>query len=307
MLFVAQSLCIIWIRSKTQNNWMWDKLKELIFNWRHRMPIVVYWNALCATLTRYVVDSLYGSAEQTARLSITCFGVTDEFEMDQSLAKYFWYRFLHILGDLETLDNTGVYLEAFKGIKYLARMFFVGLDVSNPAANRPDGNEILHVFGPFLFDAINIMRIGFDHGKAEAFDLILQIAHDKHETDFDKAYLSYLYRGILQGLGSGSGLLVDTILSNGAALLQSNLRGIRVLVPSFWTAVGTLLTQNFSHLEGSRTPINEIRASCYRIINYLISMPHLFKNMTFGSYFDSVFLNGIVRSALSLLFSFTQL
>jgi hypothetical protein len=213
--------------------------------------------------------------------------------MEQALAKYFWYRFLHIMGDMETLDNTGVYLEAFKGIKYLARMFFVGLDVTNPDARRPDGNEILHVFGPFLFDAANIIRPGYDQGKAEAFDLLLQIAHDKHETDFDKSYLALLYRGLLQGLGSGSGLLIDTILTHGAALLQSNLRGVRLLIPSFWSGVAGILTQNFNQLDGARSPMPQLRSSCYRIINYLVSMPHLFENTTFGSYFDNVFINQI--------------
>lgn len=199
------------------------------------------------------------------------------------------------MGDMETLDNPGVYLEAFKGIKFLARLFFVGLDVSKPDARRPDGNEILHVFGPFLFDAVNIFRVGYEQGKAEAYDLLLQIAHDKHETDFDKAYLASLYRGLLQGLASGSGLLIDTIVSNGAALLQSNLRGIRVLIPCMWSTVSQILTQHFNNLEGARSTPQQLRAACYRIISYLIAMPHLFENTSFGTYFDNVFLYQIVR------------
>jgi hypothetical protein len=52
-------LVALWVRSGTQNNAMWDKLKELMARWRHRMPVTLQWVATCSALTTTVLKLLY--------------------------------------------------------------------------------------------------------------------------------------------------------------------------------------------------------------------------------------------------------
>jgi hypothetical protein len=78
--------------------------------------------------------------------------------MDQGYVYYSWYRFLHILGDLEDFENPQIYLEVMKGVHSLVRQFYGGITIKNPKLTPPDGNSILHLFGPFLLDSVNRMR-----------------------------------------------------------------------------------------------------------------------------------------------------
>jgi hypothetical protein len=52
-------LIALWVRSSTQSNAMWDKLKELMARWRHRMPFTLQWVATCSALTTTVLKLLY--------------------------------------------------------------------------------------------------------------------------------------------------------------------------------------------------------------------------------------------------------
>jgi hypothetical protein len=49
-------------------------------------------------------------------------------------------------------------LEVMKGVHSLVRQFYGGITIKNPKLTPPDGNSILHLFGPFLLDSVNRMR-----------------------------------------------------------------------------------------------------------------------------------------------------
>jgi len=88
-------------------------------------------------------------------------GTSDLVQLEQGYVFYSWYRMLHLLGDLETLQSPQTYLEAMKGVHQLARPFYQGLSIKLAKIAPPDGNSILHLFGPFLIDAINTQRQGY--------------------------------------------------------------------------------------------------------------------------------------------------
>jgi hypothetical protein len=124
---------------------------------------------------------------------------------------------------------------------------------------------------------------------------MLRLFSDKVDTDFDPVYLSSLYRGIAQGLNSGSNLLLDVIVSCGGSLLQSNINGVRCLVPAFWSAVNRILVTYPGGLPGGRSPPEELRRSCYKIISFLLGLPHMYGSLTFEKYFHPSFLFQFVR------------
>ena len=46
--------------SHTKNDKLWDALKSLLNEWRHRRPVILQWNAMCLGLTARAVRLLYG-------------------------------------------------------------------------------------------------------------------------------------------------------------------------------------------------------------------------------------------------------
>ncbi len=48
------------LRSSSRNDSLWDGLKILLEDWRHRRPMVLQWNAMCAGLLARVLRIIYG-------------------------------------------------------------------------------------------------------------------------------------------------------------------------------------------------------------------------------------------------------
>lgn len=74
------------------------------------------WLATCNGLTNGMISLLYIAHAPQASVIFQSIGTSEIVEIDQSYILYSWYRMLHILGDLETLENPAIYLEAMKGI-----------------------------------------------------------------------------------------------------------------------------------------------------------------------------------------------
>jgi hypothetical protein len=48
------------LRSSSRNDSLWDGLKILMEDWRHRRPTVMQWNTMCTGLLSRVMRVLYG-------------------------------------------------------------------------------------------------------------------------------------------------------------------------------------------------------------------------------------------------------
>eukprot|EP01087_Luapelamoeba_hula_P015236 TRINITY_DN4524_c0_g2_i1.p1 TRINITY_DN4524_c0_g2~~TRINITY_DN4524_c0_g2_i1.p1 ORF type:complete len:1123 (+),score=198.44 TRINITY_DN4524_c0_g2_i1:406-3774(+) len=316
---LLRTLFEVWLRSETQGN-MWQNLRDLIWHWRHRMPTIQTWNDVCSALTDRVLRILYGKSFGTERVNLFD---TTELNLREEHVLYSWYRFLHLLGDLETIPLPENYLEALRGIGSLANMFLavgekrqagtgtvsggipegmsrpmIALSKDGGLAGRasvtfrertqrrgatttqpsprgfedddkekekegsssssdkldlgrndggigklkaPDGNTILHILGPFLFDAINIYMAGYEKGKSKALEVMCSIFLRRSTTDFDDTYLAYFYRGIAQAVSNAHPLYISTLLLSTPDFFKIRFKGANILIPTFITAIKQVL------------------------------------------------------------------
>jgi hypothetical protein len=63
---------------------------------------------------------------------------------------------LDLLGEFETIPLPNNYLEAMRGLGNVIEMFLALPPANSASPKLPDGNTLLHLFGPFLFESINI-------------------------------------------------------------------------------------------------------------------------------------------------------
>jgi len=277
----------IWLRSQSFNDELWKALEKLIYNWRHRMPTIPQWNSVCLGITNRVIRLLYGPNEGTEELIISEYDDSKTtYTMGKEFIYYSWYRMLHLLGDLESIQLPNNYLEAMRGVSTITDCFLaIGTKPSSSptlAAKPPDGNTILHVVGPFLFESVNSSDQiqSLDRGRAIAFIALSRIFSVKNRsTEFDPLYLSCFYRAMEHGLKRNN-YMMAVILNNSLTLFQCEFKGIRMLVPSFFAAIQQVLMPSKA-LEGISSKIQVLRTSCIRILSSFICLPHYFGSLLF--------------------------
>lgn len=293
---LAEGLCAnmfrvtmsLWVRSTTQSVEMWDIFKTLLYHWRHRKPIILQWVSTCTSFTHSILSLLYVFPAPKTTVVFQSNHVTDTVQLEQGLVFFFWFRLLHLLGDLDTIESPDIYLEAMKGVHSLAQLFYMNMDIKNVKLLPPDGNGILHIFAPFLLDAVNIERAGYDAGRAEALHTLMQIFTHKATTDFDPAYLAALYRGIQRGVHSTH--MLDIVLRTSERLFTHNVKGVRLLIPTYWWAIKrTLIDHALDRPEGASSDpaeekrrLSDLRHCCYRLASYLLTFANIYADQTFG-------------------------
>lgn len=270
----------LWVRSTTQSSEMWDIFKTLVANWRHRKPIILQWISTCTSFTHSILSLLYVFPAPKTTVIFQHMNTNDTVQLEQGLVFFFWFRLLHLLGDLDTIESPDIYLEAIKGVHQLAKLFYLNMDIKNVKLLPPDGNGILHIFAPFLLDAINIERAGYNEGRAEALHTLLQICTHKPTTEYDPAYLAALYRGIQTGIDHN--LMLDIVIRTSERLFTHNFKGIRLLVPTYWKAIKkALMDPGLARMEGLVTPKEDLRHCCYRIASFLLTFANIYGDQTF--------------------------
>lgn len=278
----------LWVRSTTQSSEMWDIFKALLYHWRHRKPVIAQWISTCTSFTHSILSLLYVFPAPKTTVIFTHNNTTDTIQLEQGLVFFFWFRLLHLLGDLDTIESPEIYLEAMRGVHSLAQLFYMNMDIKNVKLLPPDGNGILHIFAPFLLDAVNIERAGYDEGRAEALHILLQICTHKATTNFEPSYLAALYRAIQHGVSSPG--MLDIVLRTSERLFTHNLKGIRLLVPAYWWAIKrALVDRALDKFERSGTEpgeekrrLSDLNYCCYRLASYLLSFANIYANRTFG-------------------------
>lgn len=240
------------------------------------MPVISQWVATYTGLTNAVINLLYVTHAQKETVIFQSIGTSEIIEIDQSYILYSWYRVLHLLDDLETLKNASIYAEAMKCIHLNARQFYYALNVKSTKVSPPDGNSILHIYGPFLLESISKMRVGYDEGNLEAIRSLIQLFISKSETNFDMVYLSTLYYGILKALERGKPY-VETILLDSPGLFFNNIKGSIILIPAYWKAIKNVLKidPNTKTLKQSSDLLNSI----YRISSYFLTLSTVYSNL----------------------------
>ena len=133
---------------------------------------------------------------------------------------YAWQRVLHLLTDLNKIPTPSNFLAAFTGVDNLVNVFlevkenlvviFSFFSLSSPpplfffsppppqppSVLPPNGNTILHIFGKWLFEAIQLNRRGFEEGTSLAIKTLSGIFSERTKAVFLNTYLASYYRSL---------------------------------------------------------------------------------------------------------------
>ncbi|ORY23340.1 hypothetical protein BCR33DRAFT_796550 [Rhizoclosmatium globosum] len=155
--FLSRVLIEVWLRSEDMNVELWACLKNQYEKWTHRVEIVKNWSAVILGLSNRVLQLLYGEGEGTKYTSVL-FPAVSPFNLDLSekFTVYAWHRFIYIIGNVNSIENSDNFYVAIKGISRVVDAFLaVGTKKEfNPEVTAPDGNTILHMFAHWLFEAV---------------------------------------------------------------------------------------------------------------------------------------------------------
>ena len=282
---LLEVLVQLFLTSRTDNNRMWDHLTNLMRGWVHRQPTIIQWGATALALSKNVLHILYGSSSGLDYIHIALPHVNVGIRgLSKEYTLYVWYRALHFLRDLESIPIARNYITAMFEISKLVTCF-----LDSPISDAPLSstlvqrrNTLLHIVGPWLFEAINNHQPGCDRGKAHAISALCDIfgSASQHAT-FDPQYLACFYRGLELALVSESNLLSSTVLLRAQNLFLRELKGCRVLVQPCLLAIRNVLTSN--GLSGIDVPMTELRRAAISLLSSLLALPNHFSTVSLAT------------------------
>ena len=279
---VLRVLFEIWFLSANQDEEVWGIWKSLMVNWRHRLTTITAWTSVLYGLVQRVLGISYGESVGAQVVTFTIADSPVSVEMDNDHVMYLMYKVLHLIGDLETIRDPGIYNEAIRGLGFLTTSLISSQNkIRNLGMIRPDGNSILHLLGPHLLEAITRFPRKLDHGKATALEAVTKLFLRKaNQTDFHGRYLAMYYHGLEAALKSGSGHLLSTVLNSCPRLFGANFRGVNMLMPSFMAAVANVLVCR-SQIVGVHGSMSLLRRSALAVLLQIISWPNHYSSLSF--------------------------
>ncbi|RIB28963.1 hypothetical protein C2G38_2028136 [Gigaspora rosea] len=115
-------------------------------------------------------------------------------------------------------------------------------DTSCSFFSIPDGNTLLNMFGPWFFQAC-MMKFpdpGTQNGRAVAFGVLCKIfCLPQKREKFLRNYVTQFYLALIEGLHIDTCL--STILMSTTSLFDTELEGVRMMVPDFVVGIRMIL------------------------------------------------------------------
>ncbi|GAM19009.1 hypothetical protein SAMD00019534_021840 [Acytostelium subglobosum LB1] len=260
----------VWLHSRTRNPQLWNNLHKYAFGWLHHMPTIHQWSLTCMSITAPLVQMLYTQDYAgRATIPVKLEDITIEFEPNYLV--YLWNRVLHFIGNPNAIKNPTIFATAIGGIYQLVSMFL---------AVTQDGNSILAIFGSWLFEAIKVIRFGYDEGISLATEILSHIFLTcSPKITFDPIYLASFYSCISEVLWCDGKILYAGVIHT-KSLLSSEIPGCRILVPAYIRALGRILTI----VPGSNS--EPLRRSAVRILGQIMCYSNRFENVQFYQFFN---------------------
>ena len=199
------------------------------------------------------------------------------FSLPLPVLYYSWHRMIYLIGNPNALPPRS-FLLAMQGIAKLVdcllSMQTTALSFSFrwiTSEHGPEGNTILHMFGPWLFEASAKSDSRFEEGRAIALGALCRIFCTRQRLrPFLPKYLERFYATVFDALHSEFHA-VKSVITNCETLFAAELEGARVLVPDFVLSLKSLLSQDrFGFLP--KNNVDEIRLSAARILVSLLPL-----------------------------------
>ncbi|CAG8721583.1 1054_t:CDS:2, partial [Acaulospora morrowiae] len=279
----------LWLRSKIRKVEMWDIFKKCFNQWAHRQQALQQWNATTLALTQRVVRLLYGPKEGEEMINISVSGYNVGLDLPNDFVYFAWHRMIYLIDNPCLLPpvnfslailGIGRVIDAFQAIGQSNLQRSAQKDIENSFAIIPDGNTILHMFGPWLFQActINLNDSGYQIGRAESFGILCRIfCLPQKREKFSRDYITQFYFALTEGLRTDSCLPI--ILMNTCNLFATDLEGVRMMVPDFVVGIKMVLPKL---APGFKTdlPLDELRLAAIRVASTIMCLPNHFEKVS---------------------------
>lgn len=280
----------LWLRSRIRKVEMWDIFKNCFNQWSHRQQVIVQWNATTLALTQRVVRLLYGPKEGADMVNISVGGYNVGLDLPTDFVYFAWHRMIYLSNNPCSLPSSnfslailgiGRTIDAFQGIGQINNIQkSAQKDIESSLAMIPDGNTILHMFGPWLFQACTMKRheAGYQSGRAEAFGILCRIfCLPQRREKFSRKYITQFYFALTEGLRTDSCLPV--ILMNASTLFATDLEGIRMMVPDFVAGIKMILPKL---APGFKTdlPLDDLRLAAIKVASTIMCLPNHFEKVS---------------------------
>jgi len=301
---------------------MWATLVTTASGWRHRIELVSHWSKVNMALLSKQLVFMYGPRFPSLNLNSCCSDL--QLVMSPECVAQSSYRFLHILGNICELSQPAlvsssqpflqaalssadvidphshpcldilpdIFLKALCGVSQMVDAY-LGCDRSalplefSPLRSRC--NSILHMFGPWLFQAAllgtsvdgftnnNNSSDKFFEGRAEALGTLCIIFNaKKYCEEIETPYLARFFMAIQQGL-HGSPLLTTSILRYSSSIMMLDLPGANLLVPGIVQALISVV-ENIDKMSTSIYPPH-LRLCSIQLAKTVAAIPTHFAGM----------------------------
>jgi hypothetical protein len=255
----------LWMRSQIFSSELWTLLKTLYPRWTHRMIAVTQWSAVSLALTQRVTKILYGQGTSAVVYTVHSNLVT--LDLSDQYAVYAWHQVLHIIGSPNGM-NPQVFFRSVLGMEKLVQVFHSIGNTDNAGALQrcfPDGNTILHLFGSWLFEAVNRDALDCAEGRAQAFGVLCRVfSHPQRRNPFLATYLHQFYAAVIEGL-KGDLLSLVFIVVNCEDIFALQIPGVRILVAPFVKSLRRIIPKLEKPLRVSLN-LDDLRRACYKLL-----------------------------------------
>uniref|UniRef100_A0A6B2KWK8 Rap-GAP domain-containing protein n=1 Tax=Arcella intermedia TaxID=1963864 RepID=A0A6B2KWK8_9EUKA len=292
----------IWIMATTDSNPLWTSLYSISrkSDWIAKTTTVNHivinqWSATCLGLTKFTLNSVYGNLYgMGTQLNISFHGDQDKREESSwdskpEMSYIYWYRFLHLLGNPNTISSPASFSLMASSISNLVDCYIKVPKSENwkPIASYipPTINKILDIFGDWLFEAMLLDRPTFEEGTAIATATICKIFCDVTNVEPIRApYLATFYTALSKLLvkrhKENNNKVLYSLLLNARKLFLRDLPGSTCLIPPFFSAL-TKIWSDGSGAAGSSSTEAHVGVACAEIMTSLVPFPYRYRNGKF--------------------------
>ncbi|CAG8471515.1 1328_t:CDS:2 [Acaulospora colombiana] len=279
----------LWLRSRIQEAEMWNIFKKCFNQWSHRPQALQQWNATILALTQRVVRLLYGPKEGEEMVNISVGGYNVGLDLPNEFVYFAWHRMIYLIDNPCLLPpanfslaimGIGRVIDAFQSIGQANIQKSAQNEIESSFVIIPDGNTILHMFGPWLFQACTMNRNdpGYQIGRAESFGILCRIfCLPQRREKFSRDYITQFYFTLTEGLRTDSCLPI--ILMHTSNLFATDLEGVRMMVPDFVVGIKMVLPKLAS---GFKTdyPLEDLRLAAIRVASTIMCLPNHFEKVS---------------------------
>mmetsp|Transcript_21996 Transcript_21996/g.32691 ORF Transcript_21996/g.32691 Transcript_21996/m.32691 type:complete len:1192 (-) Transcript_21996:26-3601(-) len=258
---------------------MWKSLMSRTSTWVN-VPfagnhLVEEWSNTVLALSERSLAILYGASGGTDSVIMGRGSKRQNLKLEDDYVFYAWHRMLHVIGSINSIQHPNIFLTAVTGVNHVVGKYIGVQAVKNLLP--PNGNTILHIFGEWLFEAVQRNRPSFEEGTALALKILSCIFIERVRTTiFLPIYLARFYH-CLQSVLLKDGRVLMSALLNTTNLFSRQFEGSQVLYPFYLYAISRIFSKKINNFTPHQP--QTIHQACLQTLSTIVCVPNQFPDV----------------------------